>query len=160
MMWLLRFWKPLAGAAIVVLAVLLILNYGKSRFAAGYQQATSENAEALTIWEETYEALVAANEKRVQAAAHAHELELASLVARYDKPRPRLVCRTESHPRDVPAAAGVSEPEAPEAGALRGATEEGFDPTLRLFALAEEADYLLANCRHLHQAVHGTPTSP
>jgi hypothetical protein len=155
---LLRFWKPIAGFAIAGLIALLILNYGKARFTAGYQQATSENAEALEQWEKTYEALVEANELRIQQAGLAHEQELAQLAARYDKPRPRLVCRTASSSGAVPTAAGIPEAETAETGPLRGTAEEGFDPTFRLFQLAEEADYMLANCRHLNQAVHGVPS--
>jgi hypothetical protein len=161
MIWILRLWKPLAG--VVVLAVILtaILAYGKRQYDAGYQQSESENAKALADWQTKYDAQVKADEDRLTAAHHAHELEVAQLAARRDRPRPRLVCHTQSSPGDVPSGTGVSQPQAAETGALRERTEESaesFDPTAALFAIAEEADGLLANCRHLNQAVHGVPS--
>jgi hypothetical protein len=155
---LLRFWKPLAGVVLLAAITAAVWGYGRSKYTDGYQQAEAENAKALADWQIKYDAQVKADEKRITSARHAHEVELANLAARYDKPRPRLVCRAASRPSDVPAASGISETEAAEAGALRGAAEEGFDPTFRLFQLAEEADYMLANCRHLNQAVHGVPS--
>ena len=159
-----RFWKPLACVAAVLLAWLALHHYGATRFSAGYQQAVGENAKALDDWQIKYDAQVAADEHRITSAHHSHELELAQLAGARAHPVTHVVCRrTSSGASDVPTTAGVPAAEAASAGALSPETEgsaEPFDPTDQLIALADEADYMLASCRELQQAVHGAPSGP
>lgn len=152
-----RFWQPLVALMAAGLIWWGVHSYGAQRFQAGYNQARSEDAKALAEWEKKLAAEVAANEIRLAYANRQHEIELAQLAARAARPLPRVVCHAdESGAGAVPTAAGVPAADAPGAGSLPAAGGGGFDPTDRLYAAADEADLILAACRRLNYAVHGS----
>ncbi len=158
MTFLLRFWKPLAAVALLALLFIWLQHVRSEAFTRGYQQAVSENARALDAWKLTYDRTVRDNADRLRKAEDQHTAELAKLAALASQPRPRLVCHRTDRTGAVPATPGLPEPGSADSGLLSRAGAEGFDPVPELFDLAAEADYILANCRQLNQAVHGVPS--
>lgn len=155
---LLRFWKPLACVAAVLLALWALHHFGASRFSAGYQQAISENAKALAEWQIKYDAQVKADEKRVASAHMAHEIELGLLAAASDKPLPRVVCHSTASSAGPVSAATVL-PDGGSAAAVVVHRDADLYPditgALQVFAL--RADKLAADARELNTAVNSPP---
>lgn len=151
-----RYWKPLAAVGAVLLLWMLSLRLESKAFERGYQQATSENAQALAEFTRKNAERVATDEKRIAEAYRAKDLAEGQLAAIRARPPRRLVCHSAPDgSRNVPAAAGVSAPDPAGDGPLPEAAGEGFDPASALYQLVDEADDLTESCRALNSAVHG-----
>lgn len=167
MIWtfLLRFWQPAVGVLAVGIIWLCVLNYGSRRFDAGVQQTRSEDSKAAAVQQALNDEQRKRDEARAQYADKQHEIDVAQLAAINARPVQRVVChRAESHSNPVPTNAGLPAGKVANPGPLptppTGSADPDFDPTPALIALAAEADSIVASCRYLHMAVHGTPSSP
>lgn len=166
MIWafLLRFWQPAVGILAVGIIWLCVLNYGAHRFNDGVQQTRSEDAKLAAAQKALNDEQRKRDEARAQYADRQHEIDMARMAALNSQRRTDVVCNhTESRSRPVPATARVPEPEASRDRPLpepAGRSVESFNPTDALYALAEEADEMLASCRYLNMYVHGMPSAP
>lgn len=158
---LLKNWRLFALIAAALAVLWYFRHYGDVRYAAGYGQAAAEQktvADAQAIQNAQKERDDA---KRIADAYQARQSAEAELAAIRARPVPALVChRAASRPRVLPETARLPDTPPANAGPLPAGAGESFDPSVALTAMADEADSLLADCRMLHQAVHGVPTAP
>lgn len=152
----LRFWRPLAGMAVVLLVWAWHAHGLAQARREGRQQATSEMQARLAAYAKQAE-------QRITEGYRQHEIDIAQLALARSEPHPSVVCH-RTRPQVRPAA-GVSEPEAAGNRALPPRADESadsadFDPTAALYAIADEADDKNAACRMLNMAVHGVPSAP
>lgn len=165
---------PLWAKVLAVVALLSAL-WGidayrlQAAFQRGYDQAGSEDAKLAAIQEIENRKKELAHDKQLADALRSLDAVQAQLVlARRTEPLDHVVCsRAPARAHQLPAGPGVSAGEARDAGLLPRTpaadpqpAAESFDPTDELIALMERADDVLANCRYLHQAVHGIATAP
>lgn len=151
----LRFWKPLACVVVILLAWLAVHHFGATRFSAGYQQATSEDAKALSDWQIKYDAIVAQDQARLQLARRSHELEIAQLAVAARKPLPSVrLCSDTRLAGPVSAPTVISGGADPAAGLLPGDFVVHPDLTPALDLLVQRADKLSADARELNSAAH------
>lgn len=161
-------WKAIAG--VVVLGALVGVDTYRQHaaFERGVAQTRSEDAKVAE--EQAAENLKKeqAHDKQLANALRSFDLVQAQLVvARRAQPIGHVMCRRAAPRADeLSAGSRVSAVETgnpgllPQPPAADPQPGPAFDPTDELVALAEHADEVLANCRYLHQAVHGVPTAP
>lgn len=161
MWWLLlkRFWRPLAGVAVLLLAWAWHTHGLSQARREGYQQAVSEQTAVADK-----QAIKNAKKERDDAKRIADamrtlqdaQVELDVLRAR---PAPHLVCsRASSRSSPVPGTAGLPADHAPSGGLLpeTHAGDSGtFDPGPDLDSLALEMAGDVARCRMFEQQVLG-----
>lgn len=161
--------KALAIVAVAVALGLFEAHRQQAAYQRGYDQAASEDAKQAAIQEIENRKKELAHDKQLADALRSLDAVQAKLVlARRTEPLDHVVCsRAPARAHQLPAGPGVSAGEARDTGLLPRApaadpqpAAESFDPTDELIALMERADDVLANCRYLHQAVHGIATAP
>lgn len=153
------FWKPLAILAVALAFLWWFRHYGDARYAAGYQQAVSEQTAVADK-----QAIKNAQKERDDAQRIADAMRtLQDAQAELDllraRPAPHLVCqRAQSRPSPVPSTAGLPADHAPEGGLLpetHAADSGTFDPGPDLDSLAIEMAADVARCRMFVQQVLG-----
>lgn len=165
MWWLLlkRFWRPLAGVAVLLLAWAWHTHGLSQARREGYQQAVSEDAKTAAQKQIQNAKKERDDAKRI-ADAYQYGNDAARELDDLRKSRTGVVCqRTAPRPNGVSANTGLSKPETPgdrPLPAAAGPGSEPFDPTDELYALADSADDTVAACRMLNMAVHGMPSAP
>jgi hypothetical protein len=158
------FWKPLCGVLAAAALWFAVHHYGATRYEAGRQSVTAEDAEAARVQQKKFDQQIAAAATRLKAAGDSYAKELEDLRAARAQPVDHIVCKRADGPRPVPAAAGLPKPDAagsrPLSQPIEQSPQPDFDPTDALYALADDADDKIAACRMLNMAVHGMPSGP
>lgn len=158
------FWKPLAGVLAAGVIWWAVHHFGAQKYAAGYQQAVSEQTAAAAKKAIENAQKERDDAKRIADAYKARDESEAVLAGIRARPAPApLVChRAPSRGSGVPEAAGVPGAQTPRGGLLpepdAGDSGGTFDPSPAAIELAFEAARVVADCRMLNQDVNGVPT--
>lgn len=153
------FWKPIALIVVALAVLWYFRHYGDVRYAAGRQQAVSEQTAAAAKKAIENAQKERDDAKRITDAMRTlqdAQTELAVLRAR---PQPHLMCsRAPGRPDRVPESAGLPADHAAPGGLLpeKDAADSGtFDPGPDLDSLALEMAADVARCRMFVQQVLG-----
>ena len=147
MIFLLKYWRYLAGLALIGLVAAWILSYGHKQYKAGAESVIAADAIAAAKQKAQWDAKELAYQSQLKDAQDEHATNLAELARLRAIPVPHVVCHAAPNPGSVPAVPGQASAGPAPTGEHPQSSPGEFDPTDQLYAAADAADTVIEQCR-------------